>query len=161
MAAGTTVQKVWVAQVLGVAFEGIAAGGGRQEAAGVRLAKGVLLWNETRRYVVGQINVLQQAIVKDMQDDPELDDIIANLSNLDVVLEHLDDRLTEKLGEMQSESDTAAKGRLTDQAKGIIKDMQSYVSTDALMADIDDNGFVQTAIKPRVEQTLAVILHTI
>jgi type I site-specific restriction endonuclease len=144
-----------------VSFPATASGRQRTEGAGVRLAKGVLLWNETRRFVAGQINSLQQVIVKETQDDPDYDEIIANLTNLDVVMEHLDDRLTEKLGEIQAESDPSAKSKLSDQARKIITDMQAYVAADELMADIDDNGFTQTAIKPRVEQTLAAILETI
>jgi hypothetical protein len=161
MAGGTTDQKAWVVRVLGVPFPGIAAGGTRTEAPGIRLAKGLLLWNETRGFVARQIDTLQQAIIKDMQDDPDYDEILAGLSNLDVVMEHLDDRLTQKLGEMQTESDPGEKNKLTMQARGIVTDMQAYVASDSLMAEIDDNGFVPLTIKSRVEQTLKVILTTI
>lgn len=161
MSGGTTDQKTWVARVLGVPFPGIAAGSLRTEGAGVRLAKGVLLWTETRRFVAGQIGTLQQAILKDTQDDPDYDEIVAGLSNLDDVMEHLDDQLTEKLGEIQAESDPSAKTRLSAQARKIVADMQTYVASDSLMAEIDNNGFTQTTIKPRVEQTLAAILQTI
>ena len=173
--ANADVQAAWVERVLGVSLSGggaasqtagasgIAGGdpGVGERGAAVRLAQGLLQWNSTRSHVASEISKLQSAIVTEMQDHPEFDEIVAHIENLDNVLDHLDDRLGDVLGEMREAASPAAKGRLSTQARRLVGEMQAYVAGDPLMQDIDDNGFVPLSVRSRVEQTLSSILQAI
>jgi hypothetical protein len=151
-------RREWVQRVLGYRFEPPRGG---PEGAAIRVAKGLLLWNNTRSHVARQIKVLQQAIRTQAAGEPDFSEIDASLGNLDELLEKLDDRLTVKLGELRATSDLTAKQKLSDEARDIVADYQKYVAEDGLVNEIDDNGFVPLDIKPTVDATLRAVLATI
>jgi hypothetical protein len=153
-------KDAWVERVLGYSVAAAAATA-RPNGAAVRLTKGLLLWNNTRGYVSRQIKTLQQAILADMQDEPDFDDIKANLGNLEEMLEVLDDSLADKLGELHATADPARKAVLSGEARAIVTRFQQYVANDGLVNEIDDNGFVSLDIKPKVSAALAEILQMI
>jgi hypothetical protein len=159
MAPASEEQRGWVQRVLGLGM-----GQSEQaaiEGAAVRLAKGMLLWNQTRGYVAEQIKALQSAILKQTAGEPDFAEIRDNLGNLEEILEVLDDRLTLKLNEMRASTDTAAKRQLSVEARVIVAQYQAYVEEDELMNDIDQNGFIPLDIKPKVTATLTTLLSTI
>jgi hypothetical protein len=159
MAPASEEQRGWVQRVLGLGM-----GQSEQaaiEGAAVRLAKGMLLWNQTRGYVAEQIKALQSAILKQTAGEPDFAEIRDNLGNLEEILEVLDDRLTLKLNEMRASTDTAAKRQLSAEARVIVAQYQAYVEEDELMNDIDQNGFIPLDIKPKVTATLTTLLSTI
>lgn len=129
--------------------------------AGVRLAKGLLVWNQTRSYVGQQIAKLQAAILTGMKDEPDFEDIKANIGNLEELLETLDDSLSDQLSLLRGAADPAKKAVLSDEARAIVARFQKYVAEDDLMNDIDDNGFIPLDIKPKVTAALAAVLKTI
>jgi len=158
MAAPTEAKRAWVGRVLGVSLpDGDADPGG----AVVRLAKGMILWNQTRSAVAQQIKALQQAILAEAADEPDFDKISANIGRLDVILEVLDDRLIDQLNALRGTTDPDQKRALSDQARGIVREYQAYVNHDKLMADIDDNGFVQLDLKAKIMAALETVLDTI
>ena len=167
MSNGIEAKKEWVERVLGIQFAGNTSSmieakqPAKPQGSAVRLAQGLLVWNSTRSYVGQQIAKLQGAILADMQHEPDFEDIKANIGNLEELLETLDDSLSAKLGELRGTTDLAQKAKLSDEAKVIVARFQSYVAEDALMNEIDDNGFVPLDIKPKVTAALAAVLQTI
>jgi hypothetical protein len=158
MSESTSPKREWVERVLGYRF---ADSPSRPDGAAVRLAHGLLEWNQTRGYVSQQITRLQQAIASEMRDEPDIADITANLGNLGELLEVLDDSLGVKLGELHGTADPTKKAALSQEAKGIVARFQKYVAEDGLMNEIDDNGFIPLDIKPRVAAALTSVLATI
>ncbi len=158
MSASLDARREWVERVLAYRFPSVQ---GRPNGAAVRLAKSLLLWNNTRSHVSQQIKTLQQAIRTQAADEPDFDDIDANLGNLEELLEVLDDRLTAKLNELRATSDPEEKRKLTAEARSIVTGYQKYVAEDGLVNDIDDNGFVPLDIKAKVTESLHAVLETI
>jgi hypothetical protein len=170
-------KRAWVAQVLGVETVSVKqapvladyvarSDALHEEAPGtngaaVRLAKGMLLWNTVRAHVDDRIKVLQQAIVEQSQDESDFDEIKMNVGNLSIVLEHLDARLSHTLDALRATADTAQKQALSQKAREIVSDYQTYIETSSLMADIDDNGFVPIDVQAKTRACLTAILATI
>lgn len=159
MSASLDGQKAWVERVLGYRFAN--AGAEQPKGAAVRLAQGLLVWNNTRSYVSQQLKVLQQAILDQTQDEPDFEDIKAHLGSVEDILETLDDSLTDKLNELRGITDPAKKAEVSKQARDIVIRFQAYAAEDGLMNDIDHNGFVPLDIKPKVTAALAAVLQTI
>jgi hypothetical protein len=167
MSGSISAEKQWVERVLGVRFAAAtsamakAAESPRPQSASTRLHQGLLIWNNTRSYVGQQITRLQQAIVAEMRDEPDIKDIVANISNLEEPIDKLDDSLTDKLSELRATTDPAQQAALSNQARAIVAGFQKYVAEDGLMNEIDDNGFIPLDIKPKVTAALAAVLQTI
>ncbi len=156
-------KKAWVERVLGIQF-GAAKDGtakGRPAGAAVRVAQGLLVWNSTRSHVGQQIAKLQQAILAQIPDDPDFEEVKANLGNLEELLEWLDDSLSGKLNELRGTSDPERKAAISAEARAIVEGYQKRVAIDELINEIDDNGFVALDIKPRVTAALAEVLAAI
>jgi hypothetical protein len=152
-AAAGTIEKL--RQVLGTPAPARPAG------AVVRVAQALLLWNDTRSHVAQQIKTLQQAIIDQIPDDPDYEEIKANLGNLEELLEWLDDSLGDKLNALRGTTDAAEKVKLSEEARQIVIGFQQRVASDGLMNEIDDNGFIALDIKPRVTAALAGVLDAI
>jgi hypothetical protein len=181
MSGDFTAQQAWVARVLGINFRGVQDAGPTAsanemaatatdkrsadpaEGSVVRLAKGLLLWNATRSHIARQIAELKMSIVTEAQDldDEDYQEIIGNFGELDEVLDILDDSLSDVLNDMRDATDPTAKNKLSAAARKIIQRYQNFVASSALVSQIDNNGFIPTNIKPRVEQALAAVLGTI
>lgn len=129
--------------------------------AGVRVAKGLLLWNGTRSYVSQQLAKLEDAIVAECSEEPDFDQIKANVGAINAVLDRLDDRLSEKLDQLRGTTDRQQKLAISNEAKQVVADYQRYIAEDELMADIDDNGFIPLNIKPRLVAVLDAVLQTL
>jgi len=155
-----TQQLAWVQRVLGCTLLQPPVEQ-RSEGPGIRLAKGLMIWNSTRSYVANRVADLQTAILLESQDEPDYPEIVDNIGKLDAVLEGLDDSLSEALGELQAASDPDKKASLSETARQIVLRFQKFSATDALINDIDDNGFLPLDIKPRIDQALATVLTTI
>jgi hypothetical protein len=125
--------------------------------AAVRVAKGLLVWNGTRGYVEQQIRKLEDAIITQSEAERDFDAIRANVGKINVIMERLDDSLSEKLDALRGSQDPAEKNRITEEARKIIAAYQSYVATDELIADIDDNGFVPLDVKARLTAALDAV----
>ena len=131
------------------------------DGAAVRVAKGLLLWNGTRTHVDQQLKKLTAAIIADSEDEPDFEAIKANAGAVHVILDRLDDRLSEKLDALRGTTDPAAKVAITREARDIAIGYQAYVANDPLMNDIDDNGFIPLDIRPRLTATLDAIVETL
>jgi len=167
MSGSITAERQWVERVLGVRFSDAAPDMAkateptRPQSASTRLHQGLLVWNNTRSYVGQQITKLQQAIVADMRDEPDIKDIVANISTLEEPIDKLDDSLSDKLSALRATTDPAEQAALSNDARAIVALFQKYVAEDGLMNEIDDNGFIPLDIKPKVTAALAAVLQTI
>ena len=87
---------------------------------------------------------------------------IANVANLEEILENLDDSLTGKLNELRAETDADKKAALSEAARASVRKMMAYAGSDSLMQVIDDqNGFMPLTIQARVSSALTEVLATI
>ena len=159
-AAGASTVLALLQQEIGAAPAPPAASGGPGGGA-VRVAKGLLLWNATRTHVDRQLKTLEAAILAQCGDEPDFDEIRANAGSIHEILERLDDGLTEKLNELRGATDAAQKLAIGQAAKQVVARYQRYIGNDALIADIDDNGFTPLDIKPRVTAALDAVLQVL
>jgi hypothetical protein len=160
-------KQQWVERVLGYRFpsgpNGAAGNAtpGRRNEAGVRLAQGLLVWNGTRSRVAEQVKALQQAILAQSSGEADFGDIKAGIGNLDDILESLDDSLSDKLSELRGTTNPALKEAGSKEAAAIVARFEKFVAEDALINEIDDNGFVATDIKAKITAALAAVRATI
>lgn len=149
----------WVKRVLGLSPNG---GAPPDPRAGVRLTRALMTWNAARMQVGQQIDLLQNAILAASSEEAEYPDILANIGNLDAVMDQLDDSLSAKLSELRTTPDPAAKAAIAGEARKKVQQLQSYVAADELLADIDgNNGFLTLDIKARLSRALAAMLQVI
>jgi hypothetical protein len=152
-------QDAWVDRVLGVRLE--TRGSARPGGAAVQVAKGLLLWNSMRSYVVQQVKQLQQAILNVTADEEDHDEIAQNIGNLEELLELLDDNLSDKLGELRGEPDLTRKAVLSRDARKIVQDYKARAITNELFNDIDNNGIIPLDIRSKVMTALDAVANTI
>lgn len=166
-----TAQREWVQRVLNVPMgveaqqngqtNGAAVNGGGGKGQVVRLAQAMITWNTTRAYVGQQVKLLQDTILEATSNQPNFAEIKSNITNLEAVLEGLDDDLLVKLGQLRENFETEAKEKISQEARGIVAKMQKFAAEDQLMNDIDKNGFVPLDIKARVTASLDEVMKTI
>jgi hypothetical protein len=74
---------------------------------------------------------------------------------LDAVLKTLDESLADKLDEGLNATDDATRSRINSQASALIAKYLSFIHTNDLMAEIDDNPFVPLS----TQETLSSMLR--
>ncbi len=156
-------QNGWVRRVLGVE---IAAAKAQKPAPSlVVLQKSRLVWDQTRKSILQQLNGLTAAIntaVRAHNEDEEAEDefdegeLAQGVTRLYGILEKLDTRLIDKLDEALNASGEE-RAALNREAAVIVAQYQAFVSGDATIARIDANGFTATTIRPTVEATLKAL----
>jgi len=129
----------------------------------VALQQSRLAWDGLRKRVSSQLDALEQAVLQevrahnaDANNEDEFDEaeLTEGLRRLHGLLDRLDARLIDKLDEALQASGPARQ-QLHQQALAIVDEYRSFVASDALIAQIDANGFVDTAIRAEAERTLA------
>lgn len=156
MPAPTDLHHAWVERVLDFHMPAK-----NPQGAAVRLAQGMILWNNTRSHIGQQVKLLQDTILRQTANEPDFEEIKANIGTLDRILDVLDDRLIDKLNALRGTQDAAEKRKLSQEARRIVAEYGKYVAEDTLMNDIDANGFVSLDIKARVASTLDAVMATI
>jgi hypothetical protein len=155
-------QRAWVSRVLGFEFAAAGTSSTSRRAEGdgavVRMAQAMLTWSSTRSYVGQELQKLEAAILAAHRDDEDFDDIEDGVENVEVILDKLDGRLLDKLDELRGSTDAAAKAKISQEARGIVRDYQAYVASDPLMNDIDDNGYLPLDIRSKVQDALNGVL---
>jgi hypothetical protein len=128
----------------------------------VRLAKGLLLWNNTRSYVKTELKKLEAEIVAQSVGEADANAIKQNVGNIsDQILDKLDDRLTDQLNALRGATDPAEKRKITASARQVVADYQRFIAEDDLMKDVDDNGILTLSIGPRLTTVLDAVLQVI
>ena len=77
------------------------------------------------------------------------------------MLATLDEELADKLDDVANAADPAQRTKLITEAKAAIARYETYVSSEKLLADLDDNPFVPLALRDTITKTLAVISATV
>lgn len=129
----------------------------------VALQQSRLAWDGLRKRVGDQLDALEQAVIEqvrahnaDADNEDEFDEaeLTAGLRRLHGLLDRLDSRLIDKLDEALSASG-AERQQHHREAQAIVDEYRSFVASDPLIAEIDANGFLDTAIRREAEQTLS------
>lgn len=137
---------------------GAAAAGGQM----VAFAKARVVWVAARKKVQGEIDKLHAemtTIYKDHGFGADLDKILRG--KVEPVLDSLDESLAHKLDEVTGNADPAQHAKLVGEAKQIIQSYESYISTEPLIAKLDDNPFVPLQIEKTLTATLSALTRVI
>jgi len=124
----------------------------------VAYGKSRLAWLAVRKKIESDINALGTEIVAYYKDRPVTIDLEARYrEKVMPVLETLDERLADTLDAAVSQSDATKRADLVKEAKTIIFDYLSFVSSNDVIKQIDQNPFVPLAIQKSLVTTLSTI----
>ena len=121
----------------------------------VAMQKSRLLWEQTRKHVLAEIQALENQIVADVEKhnaDPLTEDkyepaeVATGATTLYGILERLDTRLIDSLDEALN-AEGQARVELHKASKEIIAEYREYVETSPLMIRIDANPFFKASIR--------------
>lgn len=122
-----------------------------------------LNWDQARKHVLTQLGKLKASIVQASAQESDFDQIRGGVDQLYEILEVLDERLIDKLDDALNASGDA-RAALQREASGIVDEYLDFVSTDALMQDIDRNGFIdldiQSSLVARLRRMNEALLAT-
>ena len=116
-----------------------------------------LEWDTTRKQVQVELKKLEDSILAETRGEADSSQIAQNSKVLYTVLDHLDERLIDKLDEALSAGTPEARTGFTQEAREIVDEYIDYVSSDELLRDIDDNGFVDIRIGAMLTQRLSAM----
>jgi len=129
---------------------------------GVAFAKSRLAWLAARKKLEEGLEKLHGEIATTYKDSPSLSDIETRFrTTVAPVLASLDDELADKLDDVANAADPTQRTKLITDAKATIARYENYVSSEKLLADLDDNPFVPLALRDTITKTLAVISATV
>jgi len=139
------------------------AGGGGQSQSQTQATSGAVQyaaltqgWTEARGKAANDLQKLRAAILDEFKNEAELGAIQQNIGRLDAIMTTLNGSLTEKLSAAQAATDNdraAANKAALDEAKKYA----SYVSSDALVAAVQDNPFTPVDLRGTLSAPLAEI----
>lgn len=133
------------------------AGGGA-----VTYAKSRLAWLAARKKVESEIEKLRSAILTTYQDDgiaPDLER--AYQDRVAPILAGLDERLADKLDEATNATDPAQRAKLVAEAQAIMKDYETFLASESIIADLDANPFVPLSIQQTITATLSTLAKAV
>jgi hypothetical protein len=116
-----------------------------------------LTWDSTRKQVQVDLRKLEEAILAQCKDQPDLQQIAEGTKNLYNILEHLDERLMDKLDDALNAATPEARAELHEEARTIVDEYMDYVKGEELFEDIDDNGFVAVEIASTLNASLGTM----
>ena len=116
-----------------------------------------LTWDTTRKQVQGDLRKLEEAILAQCKDQPDLTQIAEGTKNLYRILDYLDERLMDKLDDALNAATPEARTALHQEAREIVDEYMDYVKAEELFEDIDDNGFTTVAIASTLNASLATM----
>jgi hypothetical protein len=134
----------------------------RQDGAKVAYAKSRLAWLAVRKKVEGDLDKLRSEIVATFSENGEaatLDKLFRD--KVAPVMATLDESLADKLDEATNAADPAQRQKLIAEAKAIIQSYTTYVNSEPLLGDFDDNPFAPLAIRATLTTTLSTLDKTI
>ena len=129
----------------------------------VNLQKSRLAWDNLRKRIQKDLEALEQSILSEVrlhnqeEGAEELYDetqLTGSVKRLYSILDGLDGRLVQTLDEALNAQEPSERQRRHVAAAEIIKEYQKFVSTDRMLAEIDNNGFLETNIRDSVTRTL-------
>jgi hypothetical protein len=114
-------------------------------------------WDSTRKTVLAELQELEAEILEASREEPDLEDIRGGTKNLFAMLETLDTSLIDKLDEAINALDPAQRKALHGQALEIVGGYRKFIRSDALLRDIDDNGFLELDVRETLDLKLAAM----
>jgi hypothetical protein len=141
-------------------------GNGATEAVGgsspAAFTKSRQIWIAARKRVEDELEKLRVEIVATYQADGIADDLEARYrTRVAGILTTLDESLSEKLNEVAGATDISQRSKLIGEARGIMERYQSYMASEPLIADLDNNPFVPLAIRQTVSTTLSALENVV
>jgi hypothetical protein len=120
------------------------------------------IWIAARKRVEDEIEKLRAEIVATYQADGVAGDLEARYrTRVSGISTALDASLSEKLNAVAGAVDPAQRAKLIGEARGIMAQYQSYVASEPLLADLDDNPFVPLTIRQTVSTTLSALAKVV
>jgi hypothetical protein len=125
-----------------------------------------LVWDAARKRIQAELNALVKSIhdtVKKLNENADAEEEVdpaelqKGIGKLQMILEKLDERLIDRLDEALNAADPKIRQAKHQEAKGIVSEYLAYVSSDPLMAIIDDNGLTATKILATAEAALKTL----
>jgi hypothetical protein len=162
----TVEQNDWVARVLGVAVGAAGGPGSDRSTAGrvdgnfVALQKSRLAWDAARKRVASEIEAFKQEVRTALAGDPDEDEFIDALDDLDEILDNLDERLIDTLDDLLAESaESEARKDLLDEARARVDAYQAYVDSEPLVGRLAGPtvGGLNLTVGPTIVSTLKVL----
>jgi hypothetical protein len=121
----------------------------------VAYAKSRLAWLAARKKMESDIDALRVKIVETFKDDAIAPQIETNYrSKVAPVLAKLDATLADKLDEATNATDPAARAKLVAEAKSKMAFYASYLATEPLLKDLDENPFLPLTIRATIGGTI-------
>ena len=106
-----------------------------------------LLWDDTRQSVQSQLRKLESAIREATKDQPYAEEAARNTPLLYEMLETFDTRLSDKLDEALNSAAPEDRSRRHKEAKGILAEYITYLKSEPIFAELDENPFVPVTIR--------------
>jgi hypothetical protein len=113
-----------------------------------------LAWDRARKTVQSELQKLEKEILAACKDEPDIADIAAGTKDLYEMLEVLDERLIDTLDEALNAESPEKRAALHLDARGLVDEYRAFVNEEALIQDIDANGFVNLAVRSTLTSTL-------
>jgi len=138
---------------------GAAAGPGSRNGPGSPVfGKARATWIATRKRVEDELEKLHDQL----QQTYKGHGVVADLekvfrSKVEPMMGALDHSLSDKLDEIGKTTDPAAHAKLVGEAKAIIAKYESYLSSEPLIAKLDDNPFVPLSIEKTLSASLTAL----
>jgi hypothetical protein len=122
----------------------------------VSLQQARLVWSKARQTVRAELEKLEKSILAicKEKEEPDYPGIVAGTKDLYEILEVLDESLIDKLDEALNAPTPEQRTARHDEARDIIADYLEFVKNDALIGDIDDNGFTPVHVRSTLTTTL-------
>ena len=118
-----------------------------------------LAWDQTRKKIQSELQKLETAILEGCADQDDFDaaGVAAGTKSLYTILDKLDTRLIDKLDEALNAEDAGKRSQLQAEAGKIVQEYLAFVNSDALMAEIDANGFTPVAVRQSAVAALKLL----
>jgi hypothetical protein len=113
-------------------------------------------WTEARGKAANDLQALRAAILDEFKNEPEFGAIQQNISRLDTIMATLNGSLQEKLSAAQAAGDNDREA-LNKQALEEARKYAGYVSSDQLVAAVQDNPFTPVDLRGTLSAPLEEI----
>jgi hypothetical protein len=113
-------------------------------------------WSEARNSAATDLKRLEEAILSEYSDAPEIDVLRQGLRKFDTILSTLGTEMADLFGQAANAA-LSERATLHSNARTLAGQYRSYIDGDALLAELDDNPFTPVLVKKRFAETLAQI----
>jgi hypothetical protein len=113
-------------------------------------------WADTRGAAAADLKKLEDAILSEYGEAPEIGVLRQHVRKLDAVLDTLGTDMADLFGSAPGAA-PADRAKLHDSAKALAGRYRSYIDSDPLLAELDDNPFTSISVKRRFAEALGTI----